>query len=146
RAAIVRLYGGRLTATPTCQILPPGLPGYRPYCPYTRRPGADGRWRAPDLARARALVAASGTRGDKVSAYGWIGGGPLCTTVMRYTARVLRELGYHAQAHIVPRAAPVNMSAVQIGCDGLEDIESAHFLDTFGCSSQANNDWYCNRH
>jgi peptide/nickel transport system substrate-binding protein len=52
RAAIVRMYGGRLTATPTCQLLPPSLPGYKPYCPYTRKPSADRRWRAPDLARA----------------------------------------------------------------------------------------------
>jgi peptide/nickel transport system substrate-binding protein len=145
RAAIVRMYGGRLTATPTCQILPAGLPGYRPYCPYTRRPGADGEWRAPDLARARALVTASGTRGDKVTAYGKIGGGPACTTVVRYTTRLLRELGYRAQAHIVPSGIPVETSAVQIGCTGFQDIETANFLGIFGCSSQANNDWYCDR-
>jgi peptide/nickel transport system substrate-binding protein len=142
RAAIVRMYGGRLTATPTCQILPPGLPGYRPYCPYTRRPGTDGRWRAPNLARARALITASGTRGDKVTAYGRIGGGPACTTVVRYTTRLLRELGYRAQAHIVPDGTFVDMSAVQIGCIGVEDIESANFFGIFGCS---NNDWYCDR-
>src|SRR5262249_28718758 len=35
RVAIVRMYGGRPTATPTCQILPPALPRYRPSCPYT---------------------------------------------------------------------------------------------------------------
>jgi peptide/nickel transport system substrate-binding protein len=144
RAAIVRMYGGRPTATPTCQILPPGLPGYRPYCPYTRRPGADGRWRAPDLVRARALIAASGTRGDNVTAYGQIGGGA-CTTVIRYTTRLLRELGYRAQAHFVPRYTSFNTSAVQIGCMGDLDIESYHFLSVFGCSSQANNYWYCNR-
>jgi len=64
---------------------------------------------------------------------------------MRYTARLLRELGYRAQAHIIPGGTPVNMSAVQIGCIGVEDIESANFLGIFDCSSQANNDWFCDR-
>jgi peptide/nickel transport system substrate-binding protein len=145
RAAIVRMYGGRLTATPTCQILPPGLPGYRPYCPYTRRPGTGGHWRAPDLARARTLITASGTRDDQVTAYGRKGGGPACTTVIRYTARLLRELGYRAEAHIVPDGTPVDMSAAQIGCIGYQDIKPANFLAIFGCSSQANNDWSCDR-
>jgi peptide/nickel transport system substrate-binding protein len=145
RAAIVRMYGGRLTATPTCQLLPPGLPGYRPYCPYTRHPGTDGRWRAPDLARARALVAASGTRGGHVTLYGQIGGGPACTTVMRYTARLLRDLGYRTQAHIVPQSSyfRTHWSAVQIACIGVEDVESAGFFSMFRCSSPGDNGWFC---
>jgi DNA-binding SARP family transcriptional activator/ABC-type transport system substrate-binding protein len=145
RAAIVRMYGGRPGAIPTCQLLPPGLSGYRPYCPYTRRPSADGRWHAPDLARARALVAASGTRGEQISAYGWVGGGgATCTTVMPYTARVLRELGYRAQAHIVPRSSHVDWSKVQIGCASGEDGEPADFFAIFGCSP-ADNHWFCDR-
>ena len=56
RRAPVLLYGGPALSSPTCQILPPGLPGYVPYCPY-----------APDLARARSLVAASGTAGQRVT-------------------------------------------------------------------------------
>jgi DNA-binding SARP family transcriptional activator/ABC-type transport system substrate-binding protein len=144
RAAIVHMYGGRLTATPTCQLLPPGLPGYEPYCPYTRRPG-DGRWRAPDLARARALVAASGTRGDRVSAYGFPGGGPICSTVMRYTARVLHELGYRAEAHIVPQSSyfKTHWSAVQMACISAEDFQPADFFSIFGCSSPGDNGWFC---
>ena len=39
---------------------PPGVPGYRPYCPYTRHPTPGGAWTSPDLGRARRLVAASG--------------------------------------------------------------------------------------
>jgi peptide/nickel transport system substrate-binding protein len=144
RAAIVRMYGGHLTATPTCQLLPPGLPGYQPYCPYTRRPG-DGRWRAPDLARARALVAASGTRGEPVTAYGTAGGGPICTTVMRYTARVLRELGYRAQAHIVPQGSysKTHWRAVQMACIGMEDFQPVDFFANFDCSSSGDNGWFC---
>jgi DNA-binding SARP family transcriptional activator/ABC-type transport system substrate-binding protein len=145
RAAIVRMYGGRLTASPTCQLLPPGLPGYRPYCPYTRGPGADGRWRAPGLAPARALVAASGTRGERISAYGFPGGGPACTTAMRYAARVLRELGYRAQAHIVPQSSyfKTHWSAVQMACIGAEDFQPADFFGIFDCSSPSDNHWFC---
>ena len=64
RAALARRFGGRTLSTPTCQILPPHFPGHVPYCPWTRRPG-DGRWHGPDLARARALVRASGTTGTR---------------------------------------------------------------------------------
>jgi DNA-binding SARP family transcriptional activator/ABC-type transport system substrate-binding protein len=145
RAAIARMDGGPLTATPTCQLLPPNLPGYQPYCPYTRRPGAAGRWHAPDLARARALVAASGTSGDQISAYGSAGGGPICTTVMRYTARVLRGLGYRAQAHTVPpdKVHKFNWSAAQIGCIAAFDPEPADFFTIFRCGSVSNNKWFC---
>jgi peptide/nickel transport system substrate-binding protein len=145
RAAIARMDAVAVTATPTCQLLPPGLPGYKPYCPYTRQPRADGRWRAPDLARARALVAASGTRGDEVTAYGFDGGGQLCTTVMRYTVRVLRELGYNAQAHTVTseKIHHINWRRAQLGCVAAEDPEPADFFTIFGCGSVSNNKWFC---
>ena len=35
RAAATNAWGGPNVAEPTCQILPPNFPGYRPYCPYT---------------------------------------------------------------------------------------------------------------
>ena len=63
RGLVVNHYGGPVAARPTCQIMPPALAGYRRYCPYTRDPAADGAWHGPDLARARKLVAASGTAG-----------------------------------------------------------------------------------
>lgn len=55
-----------LVAEPSCQVLPPGFAGYEPYCPYTREPDAGG-WIAPDLAKARRLVARSGTAGTPVT-------------------------------------------------------------------------------
>jgi peptide/nickel transport system substrate-binding protein len=67
RNRLIRLIGGPLMAQPTCQILPPAMPGYQPYCPYTISPGPGGGWIAPDLARAEQLVRASGTRGAKVT-------------------------------------------------------------------------------
>ncbi len=65
RAAYVKIGGGPSLAVPTCQILPPNFPGYKPYCPYTA--GTDtSKWTGPDLAKAKALVKASGTAGMKV--------------------------------------------------------------------------------
>jgi peptide/nickel transport system substrate-binding protein len=65
RDALVKVYGGPKLAVPTCQILPPNFPGYVPYCPYTKNPGS-GKWTAPDLQKAKQLVAASGTKGAAV--------------------------------------------------------------------------------
>jgi peptide/nickel transport system substrate-binding protein len=59
--------GGPELAAPTCQILPPGLPGYRPFCPYTQETEAGGVWTAPDTARAARLARASRTRGAAVT-------------------------------------------------------------------------------
>jgi YVTN family beta-propeller protein len=65
RAHMLGNAGGSDLAKTTCQLLPPGLPGYKPYCPFTVRPGT-GTWTAPDLQRAHELVARSGTRGAHV--------------------------------------------------------------------------------
>ncbi len=47
RARVAALHGARL-AQPTCQLVPPTAPGYRPYCPYTVAPDDSGDWKAPD--------------------------------------------------------------------------------------------------
>ena len=67
RAAATNAWGGPSLAEPTCQVLPPNIPGYRPYCPYTAGSTKRGKWTAPDLTKAKALVARSGTRGMKVT-------------------------------------------------------------------------------
>ena len=64
RSAYVKIAGGPSLAVPTCQILPPNFPSYTQYCPYTT--GSGGAWAGPDLAKAKALVKASGTAGMKV--------------------------------------------------------------------------------
>jgi peptide/nickel transport system substrate-binding protein len=65
RSAYVKIAGGPSLAVPTCQILPPNFPGYKPYCPYTA--GTDHtKWAGPDLAKAKQLVQQSGTAGMKV--------------------------------------------------------------------------------
>jgi peptide/nickel transport system substrate-binding protein len=64
RTAYVKIAGGPSLAVPACQILPPNFPSYVPYCPYTT--GAQTVWSGPNLAKAKALVKASGTEGMKV--------------------------------------------------------------------------------
>ena len=85
----------RRGAQPTCQILPPQMPGYRRYCPYTRTPRADGALERPDLARARRLVAASGTAGMRVRVWGRPSA-PGPRRQGRDVVAVLRRLGYRS--------------------------------------------------
>ena len=96
RAAAVEATGGPDVAQATCQILPPGFPGYEPYCPYTVAPNERGAWTAPDLARARALVARSGTRGMKVTLWSWAD----LPSVGPYAAKLLRSLGYRVSMKV----------------------------------------------
>ncbi len=95
RGHVVRLFGGGLLARPTCQVLPPDMVGYVPYCPYTVSAGPAGRWIGPDLSKARELVARSKTSGASVNVWQWTGGsvGP---GVGRYLTSVLDKLGYNA--------------------------------------------------
>jgi YVTN family beta-propeller protein len=103
RARLIRLIGGPLMAQPTCQILPPAMPGYRPYCPYTISPSPGGGWIAPDLARAEQLVKASGTRGAKITVVSGAFGTPIPVQATgRYLVSVLDKLGYRASLQVIP--------------------------------------------
>jgi len=102
RNKIIQLIGGSLAAQPTCQVLPPALPGYRPYCPYTLNPGPGGVWTAPDLARADRLVRASRTRGARVTVVtGAFGTKIPDLTTGRYVVSVLDQLGYRASLRVI---------------------------------------------
>lgn len=107
RAAIVKLFGGANLAQPACQILPPGFPSYEAYCPYTKNPGAT--WSAPDLDKAKALVAASGTAGQEVTIIAED------TVVSRaigvYLQDVLNSLGY--QASVKPISQNIQFTYIQ---------------------------------
>jgi ABC-type transport system substrate-binding protein/DNA-binding SARP family transcriptional activator/streptogramin lyase len=103
RASLIRLIGGPLMARPTCQILPPAMPGYQPYCPYTINPSPSGGWIAPDLAKAEQLVRASGTRGAKVTVVSGTFGTPIPVQATgRYLVSVLHKLGYRASLQVIP--------------------------------------------
>jgi peptide/nickel transport system substrate-binding protein len=86
RTRLARLYaaGTGLTAQPTCQILPPNSIGYVRSCLYPH-----------DLAKARRLVAASGTAGHAVT----VSAGPPGFTSSAYLVSVLNSLGYKARLH-----------------------------------------------
>src|SRR4029079_16322938 len=86
RTRLARLYaaGTGLTAQSTCQILPPNSAGYVRSCLYPH-----------DLARAKRLLAASGTTGDVVA----VSAGPPGLTTSAYLVSVLDSLGYKALLH-----------------------------------------------
>ncbi len=105
RRAIAQMYGGPAFATPTCQPLAPGLPGYRRYCPYTTHPSATGAYTGPDVTHAKRLVTQSGTHGEHVTVWGSPDEGYIPPDVAAYTAGVLRSLGYRTTLHLVPIAS-----------------------------------------
>jgi peptide/nickel transport system substrate-binding protein len=97
RKDTVQIFGGKNLAVANCQILPPGFPGYQPYCPYTLNPGA--KWSAPDLAKAQQLMAASGQAGQKVTVITDDQG--VDPALGTYLASVLNKLGFVATTHVL---------------------------------------------
>ncbi|MFT8417205.1 MAG: ABC transporter substrate-binding protein [Acetobacter sp.] len=70
RHAMIIYRGGPAVASPLCQILPSGTPGYEPFCFYTlgaspSHPATS--WQKPDMEAARRLVRESGMAGQKVT-------------------------------------------------------------------------------
>lgn len=97
RAALVQVFGGAALAQPVCTVLPPGFPGHEDHCDYTLDPGPD--WTAPDLDKARALVEASGTRGQKVTVV--TDDTAASRGVGTYLQTVLTDLGYDATVQTI---------------------------------------------
>jgi peptide/nickel transport system substrate-binding protein len=93
RNAAIKIFGGPKLATPSCQVLPPAFPGYKPYCPYTKNPGAN--WSAPDVAKAKRLVKESGTAGQSVSVV--VPDDEVNKSMGVYLQSVLNEIGYKAK-------------------------------------------------
>jgi len=150
RREIARLYGGPDFATPTCQVLPPGVAGYHRYCPYTRDPNTAGTWNGPDLVRARRLVAASGTRGTTITVWGWTDDPTISPPVVRYTAGVLRRLGYRARIRLVPHSFFDHQGrslfpSVQLAPYAWGDTSYGYFATWFACEGSANHGWFCDR-
>jgi YVTN family beta-propeller protein len=136
RAAATNAWGGRHVAEPTCQLLPPNFPSYRPYCPYTAGSTESGKWTAPDLTKARALVARSGTQGMKVTVWAWSQAKPF----NQLAVKALRSLGYRVTVKPVGAdgywpAISDSRNRAQIGFDGWahDYAAPASFLANFSC-------------
>jgi len=97
RSALIDQYGGSNLASPTCQILPAGVPGHEDYCPYTLNPGTT--WTAPDLETAKRLIEESGTKGAKVTVFG--DDRPNVKANATYLQSLLKDLGYDAELKIL---------------------------------------------
>jgi peptide/nickel transport system substrate-binding protein len=97
RNALIKIFGGPKLATPSCQVLPPGFPGNKPYCPYTKNPGST--WSAPDVAKAKQLVNESGQKGAKVVVIS--ANDEVQKAVGVYLASVLNEIGFKATSKAI---------------------------------------------
>ncbi len=144
RRRIVEIAGGPELAQPKCQMLTPGLPGYQPYCPYTLNPSDAGTWAAPDVAKAERLIAASGTRGAKVTV--WTATEGERAPIARYFVSILNELGYRSSLRQLPGpfedryfpAVADSRTGAQIGQFGwgLDYLTPANFIQpTLTCES-----------
>jgi peptide/nickel transport system substrate-binding protein len=138
RRTAARLFGGPARTQMSCQILPSGMAGYRPYCPYTL--GGGPGYRGPDPDRARRLVSASHTAGQTVS----VAGDPQNKAFSELFVRTLRALHYRTTLKIFSdsgtyyRTIGSPGSRWQIGFYGwVQDYPApADFLDVaIGCGS-----------
>jgi peptide/nickel transport system substrate-binding protein len=109
RSRFAALLGSPDLAVPACQILPPGIPGYHPNCPFTVDPGGSGARVGPDLPAARQLVAASGTADMRITVRSdTLAPDPITAAFM---VSVLHELGYRAAVHYASGAAVVQATS-----------------------------------
>jgi peptide/nickel transport system substrate-binding protein len=107
RARLAHLFGQ--DSRPTCQFLPPYISGYQRYCPYTLNSDTAGAWSAADLPKARALIAATGTRGTPVTI--WSQNFPEVgidfTAAGTYLKSLLDRLGYPTRIQTFPLDSPL---------------------------------------
>ena len=137
---------GRLV---TCQPLPPNIPGYSPYCPYTKDPSSDGAWQGQDMEKAQRLVADSGTRNTRVT----VVSGPVLAPEAKYVAGVLTELHYRATWKVIQDVDTYFAmigdpnSKVQIGGAGwLFDFPApSNIAQVLTCGARENYAHFCDR-
>jgi YVTN family beta-propeller protein len=151
RGRIARMYGGAFVALPACQPLVPGFLGYRRYCPYDAAPDGSGAYHGPDLAKARRLVAESGTRGQRVDVWGASDEFVVPVEETAYIGNVLRSLGYRVRVHLKRLASitPAERRRWQISTDGdwlpAYPEPSSYLVPFFSCGGALSNGYNCNR-
>lgn len=107
RNTLVKLFGGKVLASPVCQVLPPDFPGHEDYCPFTKNPGA--KWSAPDLDKAKQLVEESGTKGQKVTII--VEDTAISRSIGVYLQSVLTTIGYVAD--VKPISSNIQFTYIQ---------------------------------
>jgi ABC-type transport system substrate-binding protein/DNA-binding SARP family transcriptional activator len=135
RSRVVAYYGH--AARPTCQVLPPGVPGFVPYCPYRYDP-----------ASARRLVAAAHARGEVVTIAGFTDDPTIHRPLILYLVSVLRRLGLVPHVLWTSHAAFSGGRYVNLIPQGwYADYPAAS--DFFGiflaCNGAYNNGKFCDR-
>ncbi|WP_439603728.1 ABC transporter substrate-binding protein [Shinella sp.] len=139
RNTLVKLFGGKVLASPVCQILPPDFPGHVDYCPYTKDPGA--KWSAPDVEKAKQLVEESGTKGQKVTVI--VEDTAVSRSIGVYLQSVLTSIGYVAD--VKPISANIQFTYIQNTNNKVQMSVSQWYKDypaasnflniLFGCAS-----------
>ena len=143
--AHVAALAGTAFARPTCQLVPPTVSGYRPYCPYTINPDTTGQWRAPDLGKAASMIEASGTKGQAVVVWAFSD----YVAEARYLVALLERLGYKASLHYVQDVATyvtdlAKTPAAQAGMFGWFGITLAvDVLSASRCNFDPNPTHFC---
>ncbi|WP_214471009.1 ABC transporter substrate-binding protein [Mesorhizobium sp. dw_380] len=107
RNTLVKLFGGKVLASPVCQVLPPDFPGHEDYCSFTKNPGA--KWSAPDLDKAKQLVEESGTKGQKVTII--VEDTAISRSIGVYLQSVLTTIGYVAD--VKPISSNIQFTYIQ---------------------------------
>jgi ABC-type transport system substrate-binding protein/DNA-binding SARP family transcriptional activator len=140
RSDAVDGWGGTLAAQPTCQLLPPAIPGYRRRCPDTGHPSDDGRWNGANLARARRLVAVSGTQGMHVVVWNANPSPSGSIEESRLAVTALRRLGYRASLRLLPESTYFtytgdsrNRAQVVDGGFSADYASASDFIGKFTC-------------
>ena len=94
-----RIDGGPEIASPTCQIVPNGVSRLTSRTARTPPSGpAGGGWTAPDVERARRLIAPVGEGGRSES---WCGRLRTSAQIGRYYTALLNELGFEASLRVI---------------------------------------------
>ena len=99
----------------------------------------------------RALVDASGTRGQRIDVWGTTDELATPRELPAYVASVLRSLGYCVRLHVVPiaRLTPSFRRTIQLSVDGdwLADYPapSSYVPQFFGCDGGLTNGYVCDR-
>ena len=128
RKATVNLFGGANLGMASCQILPPGIPGYEPYCPYTKDPGA--KWSAPDMEKAKQLVQESGTAGQEITLI--VEDSSAQRAIGTYVQSFLNQLGY--KASVKPLSSDIQFTYIQ-NTNNKVQISLAYWLQDYPTAS-----------